>query len=485
MMDLQNSDRVPRRYRWLPIVDAIVVFAAFQLAYLAVYEWQLFRPVQEAYRASFYAPYFGYYVLLAAFLYVVQSGAALYRPVRGRSWAEEVYVILSAVTQGTLLLMALSFFLQPIVSSRQMLVYVAITSIVLLSLARALFRLVVARLRARGIGIMRTLLVGVGESGQAVMRTVLARKELGYQLVGYLQDLQDGEPSEILDFGRRIQSLGTLADLPRVLQEKGIQQVIYTLPLGEGVRVRQVVAECRRAGVSFSVVPDVFQLNLRQVQVENLAGIPLLNLQRESAISGRNRLIKRTLDVSLITLTSPILLILFATVWLLTRFQGGGPAIYKQRRVGEHGREFDLFKFRSMVPDAERQHDHLVAAHNLDPRHPKLVDDPRVTRLGRFIRRTSLDELPNLINVLRGQMSLVGPRPPTPGEVSLYAPWQKGRLQSLPGITGLWQVSGRSEVPFDEMCLLDIYYIENWSLTMDVQILMMTLPHVLLQRGAY
>ena len=322
MMDRQNSNRAPRRYRWLPIVDTIVVFAAFQLAYFAVYEWQLLRPVQEAYRASFYGPYFGYYVLLATFLYIAQSGAALYRPVRGRSWAEEVYVILSAVTQGTLLLMALSFFLQPIVSSRQMLVYVAITSIVLLSLGRALFRLVDARLRARGIGVMRTLLVGVGESGQAVMRTVLARKELGYQLVGYLQD---GEPSETLDFGRRIQSLGTLADLPRVLQEQGIQQVIYTLPLGEGERVRQVVAECRRAGVSFSVVPDVFQLNLRQVQVENLAGIPLLNLQRESAISGRNRLMKRVMDIALITLTSPILLILFATVWLLTRFPGWRP----------------------------------------------------------------------------------------------------------------------------------------------------------------
>ena len=221
MMDLQNSDRVPRRYRWLPIVDAIVVFAAFQLAYLAVYEWQLLRPVQEAYRASFYGPYFGYYALFAAFLYVAQSGAALYRPVRGRSWAEEVYVILSAVTQGMLLLMALSFFLQTIVSSRQMLVYVAIASIILLSLGRALLRLVDARLRARGIGIVRTLLVGVGESGQAVMRTVLARKELGYLLVGYLQDLQDGEPSEIRSIsGGASNPWGQLADLPRVLHEK-------------------------------------------------------------------------------------------------------------------------------------------------------------------------------------------------------------------------------------------------------------------------
>ena len=482
MMNLPEANRLPRHYRWLPVVDALLVFIAFQLAYLAVYEWQILRPVQEEYRAPFYGPYFGYYLLLAAFLYFVQSGARLYRAVRGRSWAEEVYRIFSAVTQGTLALMALSFFLQPVVSSRQMLVYVAIVSFVLLSLGRALLRMVDMRLRARGMGVLRTLLVGIGESGQAVMRTILARKELGYQLVGYLHD---GDESESIDFGRRIQSFGSVADLTRVLHEQDIQQVIYTLPLGEGELIRNVVEECRRAGVSFSVVPDVFQLNLRHVQVENLAGIPLMNLQRESAIRGRNRLLKRVMDVSLILLISPLLFLIFLIVWILTRLQGGGPAIYKQRRVGENGREFHLYKFRSMVPDAEEQQEELVASHQLDPRHPKLVDDPRVTRIGRFIRRTSLDELPNLFNVLRGQMSLVGPRPPTPSEVILYAPWQKGRLQSMPGITGLWQVSGRSEVPFDEMCLLDIYYIENWSLTLDIQILMMTIPHVLLQRGAY
>lgn len=482
MMNLPEANRPPRHYRWLPIVDALLVFIAFQLAYLAVYEWQILRPVQEEYRAPFYGPYFGYYILLAAFLYIVQSGAGLYRAVRGRSWAEEMYRIFSSVTQGTLALMALSFFLQPVVSSRQMLVYVAIVSFVLLSLGRALLRMVDARLRARGMGVLRTLLVGIGESGQAVMRTILARKELGYQLVGYLHD---GEASESLDFGRRIQSFGSVADLTRVLHEQNIQQVIYTLPLGEGELIRNVVEECRRAGVSFSVVPDVFQLNLRHVQVENLAGIPLMNLQRESAIRGRNRLLKRVMDMGLILLISPLLFLIFLIVWVLTRLQGGGPAIYKQRRVGENGREFHLYKFRSMVPDAEEQQEELVASHQLDPRHPKLVDDPRVTRFGRFIRRTSLDELPNLFNVLRGQMSLVGPRPPTPSEVTLYAPWQKGRLQSMPGITGLWQVSGRSEVPFDEMCLLDIYYIENWTLTLDIQILMMTIPHVLLQRGAY
>jgi lipopolysaccharide/colanic/teichoic acid biosynthesis glycosyltransferase len=138
-----------------------------------------------------------------------------------------------------------------------------------------------------------------------------------------------------------------------------------------------------------------------------------------------------------------------------------------------------------MIPDADKFREQLVRDSGEDPRHPKIKNDPRITRVGRFIRATSLDELPNLFNVLRGQMSLVGPRPPTPDEVALYQPWHMQRLQTLPGLTGLWQVHGRSEVPFDEMCLLDIYYIENWSVGLDAQILMMTVPRVLLRHGAY
>jgi len=173
-------------------------------------------------------------------------------------------------------------------------------------------------------------------------------------------------------------------------------------------------------------------------------------------------------------------LIAFA-IWL----ESEGSILFRQRRVGENGRSFEMIKFRSMIPNAEHIHAELVAQSGEDPRHPKIIDDPRITRVGRFLRRTSLDELPNLMNVILGQMSLVGPRPPTPDEVQLYEPWQARRLQIIPGMTGLWQVSGRSDVPFDEMCLMDIYYIENWSITMDIRILMMTIPKVLLRSGAY
>jgi lipopolysaccharide/colanic/teichoic acid biosynthesis glycosyltransferase len=190
-------------------------------------------------------------------------------------------------------------------------------------------------------------------------------------------------------------------------------------------------------------------------------------------------------DLTLILLASPLLLLIFGAVALAIRLEGPGPIFYKQRRVGENGRPFDMVKFRSMIPNADRHQQKLVETLHLDPRHPKIPDDPRITTVGRFIRRTSLDEFPNCINVLLGHMSLVGPRPPTPDEVELYEPWHMQRLQTMPGITGLWQISGRSNVPFEEMCLLDIYYIENWSIKLDAQILMMTVPRVLLRQGAY
>jgi lipopolysaccharide/colanic/teichoic acid biosynthesis glycosyltransferase len=196
-------------------------------------------------------------------------------------------------------------------------------------------------------------------------------------------------------------------------------------------------------------------------------------------------LFKRILDLAIVIVAAPFWVLVFALIALAIRLDNPGPVFYITRRVGENGREFDMWKFRSMVPNADTMREHMIAESGKDPRHFKDENDPRITRVGRWLRRASLDELPNLINVLRGEMSLVGPRPPLPSEVALYEPWHLRRLQIIPGMTGLWQVSGRSEVPFDEMCLLDIYYIENWSLRFDLQILMMTLPRVLLRSGAY
>jgi exopolysaccharide biosynthesis polyprenyl glycosylphosphotransferase len=465
---------------WLmPLVDALLVFAAFGIAYFVRYELQLIREVAVSNRASF-APYLPYAAIYIAWLYLIYRGSGLYKPMRGRTWLDESYTILNGVTNATVVLLAISFVLQPLVFSRLMIIYVAAITIVLLSLARAARRTLQTSLRARGIGVQRVLVVGAGEIGRSVLRTMVARRDQGFLPIGYLAE--DPEQGSV-DLGR-VKGLGGLDNLARVLRDHHVDHVVITLAWTHHDQILKMIRACQQRGVDVSVVPEVFQLNLKQVQVENLDGIPLLRVNGHVPLKG-NRLLKRAMDLALIAFASPLLLPIFGIVALAIRLEGKGDIFFKQRRVGENGREFYMIKFRSMIPDADKLRAELIKTHELDPRHPKIVHDPRVTKVGRVIRSLSLDELPNLINVVTGQMSLVGPRPPTPDEVSLYEPWHLQRLQVKPGMTGLWQISGRSEVPFDEMCLMDIYYIENWSMLLDAQILMLTIPRVLLRHGAY
>jgi exopolysaccharide biosynthesis polyprenyl glycosylphosphotransferase len=351
----------------------------------------------------------------------------------------------------------------------------------MLSLIRAVRRIAQAYLRNKGYGVQRVLVVGGGDVGRSILRTMIARSELGYQPVGYVDD--DPERASV-DLGR-VKGLGGSKNLGKTIRNHYVDLVIITLPWAQHDRILELAQVCRRIGIEVRVVPDVFQLNLRQVQVEDLDGIPLLRANDDVLLQNHNRVLKRIIDLCLILLASPILIILFVLVGIAIRMEGPGAVFYTQQRIGLKGKPFNMVKFRSMIPNADDLRDQLVKDSGEDPRHPKIKNDPRITRVGRIIRTLSLDELPNIINVVRGQMSLVGPRPPTPDEVKLYEPWHMQRLQILPGLTGLWQVNGRSEVPFEEMCLLDIYYIENWSVRLDAQILMMTLPRVLLRHGAY
>jgi exopolysaccharide biosynthesis polyprenyl glycosylphosphotransferase len=466
---------------WLmPTIDALLAFTAFGLAYVIRYQLQILRPVFELNLAPF-EPYLPYAAVYIIWLYLNYRGSGLYKPIRARSWLDETYTILNGVTNATVVLLAISFVFQPLVFSRLMMIYVAGITVILLSGVRLIRRIIQARLRARGIGVQHTLVIGVGDVGRSVLRTMIARKELGYYPVGYLDD--DPERGSV-DLGR-VKGLGSVDNLETVIQQKRVDHIVITLPWSYHDRIVKLIQTCQRYGIEVSVVPDVFQLNMRQVLIENVDGIPLLRVNGHVPLKGSNRLIKRAMDIAIVALASPVLLLLFGIVGLAIRLESAGAIFYTARRVGEKGQEFKMIKFRSMIPDADKMQEELVKTHELDPRHPKLKDDPRVTRVGRIIRRLSLDELPNVVNVLIGHMSLVGPRPPTPDEVTLYEPWHMQRLQVKPGMTGLWQVSGRSEVPFDEMCLLDIYYIENWSMQLDAQILMMTIPRVLMRQGAY
>ncbi len=477
--------------RWLlPLLDIAGVALAFILGYILRYDLQLIRPVIDPTRAEL-LPYTPYAVIYAIILYLNYSGNNLYKNVRGRTLSEETTIIINGVTIATVILLALFFLIQPLVTSRLMLVYVAALTVILLVAIRVGRRVALARLRERGVGVQRVLIVGMGETGKSVLGTLISRRDYGLEVLGYLDDTPPTSPTEPLDDSQaqrlgRVPYLGRPEDLREALATHRPDMVIITLPWRHYDFVMHLARAAQRVGVEVRIVPDIFQLNMRRVQVENLDGIPLLGLTAGHRLASTARLYKRALDLLLVTLSAPLWLLVMAAVALAIRLEGPGPIFYRQTRLGEHGRPFKMIKFRSMVPDADAMREALMRQyHHLDPRHMKLADDPRVTRIGRFLRRTSLDELPNLFNVIRGEMSLVGPRPPTPDEVELYQDWHRQRLDTIPGMTGLWQVSGRSDIPFDEMVLMDIYYIENWSLPFDVQLLLMTVPRVLSRKGAY
>ncbi len=475
------SERPTIEPRWLfPLLDAVLAFLAFGLAYIIRYELQLIRPVLDPIQREF-GPYVPFAAVYALLIWLNYQRNGLYRNIVGRAWLEELYLIASSVAVSIVIVLAMFFILQPLATSRLMLIYVAALTVTVGGVSRLLRRWVLAYLRNHGIGIRRVLIIGMGEVGRSLLGIMRSRPELGYLPVGFLDD--DPGIAEV-SMGR-VEALGGTDVLAEAIKTRMIDTVIITFRWKHYDRIQALTEVCREAGADLRIVPEIMQLNIRQVQVENLDGIPLLGIGAHRSFSRVNQLLKRGLDLLVVALGLPLWAPLSLLVVLALKLEGGGPALFRQLRVGKGGREFQMLKFRSMVHNAEALHSEMLRETGEDPRHPKFVDDPRITRLGRFLRRTSLDELPNLLNVIRGEMSLVGPRPPTPGEVALYEARHIRRLQITPGMTGWWQVRGRSNIPFDEMCEMDMYYIDNWSLSMDIEILMLTIPRVVLRSGAY
>jgi exopolysaccharide biosynthesis polyprenyl glycosylphosphotransferase len=465
---------------WVTVItDAVLVNIALGIAYWLRYDLQWFRSVDPANNVP-YSVYLPMAALMTAMVLLSswREGAYNLRPTR--SLFGEWYAVINATTTGIALLVVLVFFYRRLFYSRIIFIYAGILIILLLGLARLVRRLVLARMRQAGKGVDRVLIVGAGEVGRTVMRNVIAQPELAYRVIGFLDD----DPlKSYADIGP-IRALGPIDNLPQVLSEQTIDQVMITLPWQYHRKIVRLVNESEQAGVRARVVPDLFQLSLGGVDVEDLNGIPLISM-KESSLTGLNQVVKRIFDLGL---TVPAIVVLSPLAFLVSvaiKLDSPGPVLFRQTRVGRDGEPFTFLKFRSMRVNAEAELEALRDQNEADGPLFKMRDDPRRTRVGRFIRRTSIDELPQLINVLRGEMSLVGPRPPIPDEVEQYQAWQRKRLDIQPGLTGLWQVSGRSDLTFDEMVMLDIYYGENWSLSSDLQILLRTIPQLVFGDGAY
>ena len=466
-------------HRLKPLVDAVLINLAFVLAYLVRYDWQWFRQLEPAY----YVPlrvYVPSMAALTAILLLVLWVEGAYASEQGRSTWDEGVIVLRSVILGIATMIVAVFIATPSYYSRLIFGYAGILSLLLLEMARMVEGAVISRLHRQGRGVVRLLIAGAGEIGQSVMRSCIARPELGRQVVGFVDDDPERGTTDI----GRFKALGTLDQIPALIAAHKIDEVVVALPWQAHRRILQVVRACESGSVQVRIVPDLFQLSLSQMVVESLDGIPLIGVV-EPHLAAWEKVAKRAMDLIGASLVLVLLSPLFAALALAVRLDSPGPAIFRQERVGRGGKTFTCFKFRTMVQDAEAQLDTLRDRNDADGPLFKIRDDPRCTRVGKFLRHFSLDELPQFWNVIRGEMSLIGPRPAIPSEVAQYEPWQRRRLDVAPGISGMWQVSGRSDVGFEEMVLLDIYYIENWSPLLDLRIMLKTIPVVLLGKGAY
>jgi exopolysaccharide biosynthesis polyprenyl glycosylphosphotransferase len=343
---------------------------------------------------------------------------------------------------------------------------------------RFLIRMLPKYLRLRGYRYRQVVIVGKNKRSQQIASSILNSPGLGIRILDVID--HDPEASPSADGMCRLdRSNGIISDLERILRSHVVDEVIVTLPMKSFYsHIEQILAICEQAGVEVKISTDLFKTHHAKRGIIALEGMNFLEFYNGPGRDWK-MIAKRAMDVSistaLILLLAPLLMLTAALIKLDSR----GPVFFVQERIGYHGRRFRCYKFRSMVDNAERLKSDLMPHNEMTGPVFKMRNDPRVTRLGRILRKTSIDELPQLFNVLIGDMSLVGPRPPVPGEVSEYGLGDRRRLSIRPGITCIWQVNGRNAIPFEHWVELDRQYIDNWSLWLDLKILAKTIPAVL------
>ncbi|MGI8467101.1 MAG: sugar transferase [Pyrinomonadaceae bacterium] len=452
-----------------------------------------------------FVPYAGVLFFVAPVRMTLLLYQRVYRLSGAFSYTAQALKIFKAVSVGSLLIIAVTFLFRGGFAFRDFSYSrgVFVLDYFLALVAFAAFHLAVRYtqtiFRRRGINLIPTLVVGSGAEAEQTINELAARRDLGYRVVGIVTNDEvrtlNAESSFNSAF-RNVPVVGALDDLPVVICRLAIQEVIITDSRIPSEKIFDAMMQIgRQQRVEFRFAPSLFNVLPQKTEVEQIGVLPMVRLFREP-LSSAERFVKRTSDI----IISALALIILSPVWLiisiLIKLDSHGAILFKQERVGMDGRVFLCYKFRTMRADAdERIHREAYrqnikgereanAGNDKKPVFGKVRNDCRVTKIGKFLRRSSLDELPQFLNVLRGEMSVVGARPPIPYEVVEYDLKHRRRLDMKPGITGLWQVSGRNRLTFEEMVKIDLYYIENWSLWLDLKIILLTLPAVLRGDGA-
>ena len=460
------------------VADAVGAMAAFVLAYLLRFETFLTGviPITKG------QPPFDQHVSILPFIAVLTPIAfqvqGLYRLRRGRSRVDDFFAVFVGTTLAVVLGIIGTLYYKAYHDpdfqevSRPVWALFLLINVTTAYLTREFVREALERRWRAGIGLKRVLIVGAGDLGRMVADKVIEHRELGFKVIGFLDDRAGGDHIGY----RGLPLLGVLADADEIIRRERIDHVYVALPLEEHVKMLRVVEATNREGVDVHVVPDLLQFIALRARLENLDGVPIISLN-DVPLRGFNSLLKRSIDIVISSMALLALAAPFAIIALLIRRTSPGGVFYTQERMGLDGRAFRVLKFRSMFEGAEDDTGPVWARDN----------DPRCTPMGRLLRRFDLDELPQLWNVLRGDMSIVGPRPERPYFVEQFKhrfPQYMLRHKVKAGITGWAQVNGwRGNTSLEKRIEYDLYYIENWSVTLDIKIMWLTLVRGLFQRS--
>ncbi len=445
--------------------DAVVISVSWFAAY--VLRW-LSTPL-FGYAINPFHIYAESYPVMLVLWVATNSVFGTYKPGKLKKNLEEIQAVVRGVVLAALVVMSVSFLFKEYDFARSVLLIFIGLTFLLTGISRAVLFSIPNRLRKSGYGTIRCIIAGAGTTGIRALQRISDHPEKGYDVVGFLDD--DPDKLKINISKRPI--LGTIDNIRETVERYGIEEVFIAIPSLSHGRIMEVIMKCEGLPVGFRIASDLFGVIAHNADIEFIEDFPVFDLKEEKE-NLAYAFLKRSMDI----LIAGVLIILLIPFWiivpLLIRLDSKGGIFFVHERIGLNGKPFRIYKFRTM---------HTTT--NPYAYSPGKADDTRITRIGRFLRQTSLDELPNLLNVLKGNMSIVGPRPEMPFIVENYEEWQKKRLTVKPGITGLWQILGRKDIPLQENLEYDFYYIKNRSFLLDIIIVLKTIPAILSRKGAY
>ena len=495
----------------LVLIDFILSATAFMLAYELRQQLPVFIWPRGSILSLYIAPEFEPYLSLLVFAPFIKIYAlrryGLYR-LRGEfSFSSDFVKVFKATTLAFLILVLFAFLFRQGISyrdgkfefldfsySRLVFVYDWLIALVLFAATRAAVRVIQILYRSNERNLIPTIVVGCGEMAEVCIAEMSEKPRLGYKLVGVVAGHPDEDASPMQ--GYKVRVLGGFDDLPGLVKRYGIEEVLITNTRIDPRKMFEVLMECGRDHyIKYRVVPNLFDCLPGKTEIATIGSLPMIKLFEEP-LRGPQRVLKRGMDIAVALSLLLLSLPLWVVLAILIKLESKGPIFLRQERVGMDGKMFLMIKFRSMKDGADDEAHRELMKRMIEgedanqgtkerPMYGKVKDDPRLTRIGSWMRRYSLDELPQVLNVFIGQMSMVGPRPPILYEVRQYKDWHRARFHVKPGITGLWQVSGRNRLHFEEMVRLDIFYIENWSPWLDIKIMLKTLPVMLKGDNTY